>query len=119
MKSDRFSKLDSLLDGALWMVTLVERDSASQLTDDQRYWMVVHSMYWWSWTHKPTVMSVTEVGAFLSTTGAESHRGFYNYLEQKYGLEVTPEGTTPIMNVIGELEQRMKESHYPFGEQKN
>lgn len=91
--ADPFALFDSLLDGAINVVQLVERE-AGRLTDGQRYQVVVKSLCLWAWGQLEGDMNLGKMNVWIAVSNPDNtYQGFLNYFESKYNLR--PTGNSP------------------------
>lgn len=101
--ADPFSMFDSLLDGAINVVQLVERE-AGRLSDDQRYSVVCHSLCLWAWGQPKGDENLSQMLALILVTNPEkTYQGFLNYFEGKYNLRPTGQHEPPIQQYLSDV----------------
>ena len=99
--ADPFALFDSLLDGAINIVQLVEKAS-DRLSDGQRYQIVVHSLCYWAWGQPKTQLQ--EMYYWISAVDVKkTYQGFLDYMEVKYDLRPTGELTPPIQQYLDDV----------------
>ena len=99
--ADPFAMFDSLLDGAINIVQLVEKGSG-RLSDGQRYQVVVHSLCYWAWGHDKAQLE--EMYCWIATVDVKkTYQGFLDYMEKKYDLRPTGESTPPIQQYLDDV----------------
>jgi len=110
--ADPFAMFDSLLDGAINIVQLVEKAS-DRLSDDQRYQVVVHSLCYWAWGQPKSQLD--DMYYWIAAVDVDrTYQGFLNYMETKYDLRPTGPHTPPIqqfLDDVRELGEQIDEIH--------
>jgi hypothetical protein len=101
-------KLDSLLDGAINVVVLVEKN-AGRLTDDQRYFVVMHCLFFLAWVSRTEENeTLDQMAAYLAvvtghTKENQTFEAMNDYLVEKYGVRKTDGTVSPIQQFIDDL----------------
>jgi len=99
--ADPFAMFDSLLDGAINVVQLVEKGS-SPLTDDQRYQLLVHSLCYWAWS-QPSSQLDNMYHWIAAVDIKKTYQGFLDYMELKYDLRPTEGDASPIQQYVDDV----------------
>jgi len=105
------SEFNTLLDAAINVANLVDKESERPLDEDQKFWIVVHCMCFHAWTtvtpEKPGEVAIT--GAYLSLTGAKTFQELKDYLSDGYDIPRAADGETPIQSLMDELRRKAQE----------
>lgn len=106
-----FNEFNTLLDGAINVANLVDKESERPLDEDQKFWIVVHCMCFKAWTSetpdKPN--EVARTGAYLSLTEAKTFQELKDYLSDGYDIPRCADGETPIQVLIDKLKKKAQE----------
>lgn len=101
--ADPFALFDSLLDGAINVVQLIEKQ-AGRLTDGQRYQVIIQSLSLWAWGQSEGDMNLGRMAVWIAVSNPDNtYQGFLDYFEEKYNLRPTGRSAPPIQQYLDDV----------------